>query len=269
MKTLSVHGIRDREYIPFDADDYSRFKFGCKEIAKQYGEDLADTFIRELMISPITNQIVVISSPFCFIPTATYAMKDYFIRSLNVFLVQNGLAPVQEAKIHRTITYKEDYGELDAESRLKLIGADSFHIDREFVQDKTCLFLDDIKITGSHEKVILNMIEAYKLQITPIFLYYAELLNKEIHPNIENQLNYSYVKSLLDLDKIIKNENFLLNTRVVKYILNSPFEEFKHFIQYQRTQLQQTIYHSAIGNSYHTIDDYKANLNYIKLLLNY
>lgn len=270
MKTLSVHKIRQRDYIPFDSIDYSKFKFGCKEIAKQYGEQLAFKFIAEIMQSePIKSQIVVISSPFCFIPTATYAMKDYFIRTLNNFLVKKGLMPVQEAKIHRTITYKEDYGELNAEDRLKLIGADSFHIDREFVHGKICLFLDDIKITGSHEKVIRKMIVDYELNIAPLFLYYAELVNTDIHPNIENQLNYSYVKSLLDLDKIIKNENFLLNTRVVKYILNSPFEEFKHFIQYQRTSLQQTIYHSAIGNSYHTIDDYKQNLNYIKQLLNY
>ncbi len=267
MKTYSLHKITDRDKIPFSAKNYSKFKFGCKTVSKEYGYALANGFIQELQTNPIENQIVIISSPFCFIPTATFAMKDYFVQKLNVYLIGKGLNPVQEAKIHRTITYKEDYGELGAEERMKLIGGDGFYIDKEFVSGKTCLFLDDIKITGSHERVIRNMVDKNNLNIDSYFLYYAELVEKSIHPNIENFLNYNFVKSLLDLDKIIKNENFLLNTRVVKYILNSNFEEFKNFIHYQPNVLVQTIYHSAIGNSYHLIEDYKKNLTYIKQML--
>ncbi len=264
MRANCVHQIKDRDNIPFSATDYSKFKFGCKTIAKQYGYELADWFINTLKFIPITEQIVVISSPFCFIPTATFAMKDYFVQRLNSYLVDQGLSPVQETKIHRTITYKEDYGELDAQQRLALIGKDGFHIDKAFVDGKVCLFLDDIKITGSHENVIKKMVIDNKLSITSIYLYYAQLDNKEIHPNIENFLNYSSVKCLLDLDKIIKNENFLLNTRVVKYILNSPHRDVINFIDYQPEILVQTIYDAAIGNSYHLIDDYKVNLTYIK-----
>jgi hypothetical protein len=64
----------------------------------------------------------------------------------------------------RTITYKEDYGELDAEQRLlKLIGNDSFHIDKMFLKGKTLVFLDDIRITGGHERMIMKMIDEYEL----------------------------------------------------------------------------------------------------------
>lgn len=267
MKTFSLHKIDDKDNIPFSEANYSKFKFGCKTVAKYYGYGLAEGFIEELDKAPITNQIVVVSSPYCFIPTATFAMKDYFIKKLNTYLIDKGLLPVQETKIHRTVTYKEDYGELSAEDRMNLIGADGFHIDKEFVDGKTCLFLDDIKITGSHEKVIQKMIVDNGLNITPLFLYYAELENKHIHPKIENYLNYYTVKSLVDLNKIIKNDNFLLNTRTVKYILNSNFSNFKEFIHYQSDVFIDSIYHSAIGNSYHLIDDYKQNLTYIKQLL--
>lgn len=273
MISFSAHKITNKYNLGFSPEEYSKFKFGDKTIAKKFGYELADKFIYKVFEKDFIHQmfsipLVVASSPYCFIPTATFAMKDYFIQRLNSYLIENGLDVVQETKIHRTITYKEDYGGLSAEQRLSLIKNDEFHIDKEFVEGKTILFLDDIKITGSHELVVKRMIENYNLSANHMFLYFAELSNAEINPNIENYLNYYFVKSLLHLDKIIKNENFMLNTRVVKYILCADFQEFKNFIQYQSNRMVNTIYHLAIGNSYHKIEEYKANLNYIKELVN-
>ena len=141
-------------------------------------------------------------------------------------------------------------------------------MDTNYVKGKFMVFLDDIIITGSHEKVITRMLDEYGIEDDRIFAYYAELCNKDIDPKVENYLNYAFVKNLLDLDKIIKNESFVLNTRIVKYMLNSNHEEFRTFISYQRVKLVETIYHLAIGNSYHLMDDYKENLNFIKNLLN-
>lgn len=268
FETYSLHKIKEEKKFSFSPTEYSKFKFGDKDTARKFGYALASGFIKDyLWTDTIKEQIVVISSPYCFIPTATFAMKDYFIQRLNEFLVTEKLPVVEETKIHRTITYKEDYGNLSAEERHTLIHNDGFHIDKEFIKGKTLLFLDDIKITGSHEKVIRRMIEEYDLDNRCIFLYFAELENKEIHPRIENYLNYYFVKTLLDLDKVIKNGNFLLNTRVIKYILNSDHSEFRTFIQYQPIKLVHNIYHLAIGNSYHLIDEYQTNLKYIKKLI--
>lgn len=250
MNRYSLHKIDNKDKLPFSATKYSKFKFGCKTTAREFGLALAKGFISEyLSENPIKGQIVICSSPYCFIPTATYAMKDYFVQALNMHLVNIGSPVVEETKIHRTITYKEDYGGLDKDARMKLIGNDGFHMDKEFVKGKTILFLDDVFITGSHEAMICSMIDRLKLKNDCMFLYFGQLVSSEVHPSIENDLNYAYVKSLLDLDSIIKNDNFLLNTRVVKYILNSPREEFRTFIQYQKRLLIQTLYHLAIGNS--------------------
>lgn len=264
-QTYSLHKINNKETITFSPEEYSKFKFGDKDIARKFGYQLAEGFISDfLKNNPINNQIVVISSPYCFIPTATFAMKDYFVKQLNEYLAENGFDVVEETKIHRTITYKEDYGKLSAEKRKSLIGKDSFHIDKEFVKGKTLLFLDDIKITGSHEWVIDKMIDGYNLDNDHVFLYFAELINKEVDPTIENWLNFYYVKSLLDLDRILKNNNFLLNTRMVKYILNGNHEEFKTFIEYQPRRVVDSIYHLALGNSYHKMDSYKKNFDLVR-----
>jgi hypothetical protein len=266
--TYSLHKINQPYHFGFNPDDYSRFKFGDDAVARTFGEQLAEGFIKtHLQVSPIREQIVVVSSPYSFIPTATFALKNYFVFRLNRWLADHHFPVVQETKVHRTITYKEDYGELNAEQRLQLIGNDSFHIDKTFLDGKTILFLDDIKITGSHERMILKMVKEYDLEGDVYMLYFAELTNKAIHPNIENVLNYHFVKSIFDLEPIIRGESFFLNTRIVKYILHYDFDAFCIFLQNQTEGFVDYLYNMALGNGYHTIEAYARNLAFTKELL--
>ncbi|MFW0717685.1 phosphoribosyltransferase family protein [Pedobacter sp. N23S346] len=263
--TYSLHKIDNTANFGFDPNDYSRFKFGDDLVARSFGKDLADGFIKYYLAdNRIADQIVVISSPYSFIPTATFAMKNYFVSQLNRWLVENGGLTVQESKVHRTITYKEDYGELSAEERMNLIGNDSFHIDKDFLEGKTLLFLDDIKITGSHERMILKMAKEYGLRNEMHMLYFAELVNKDIHPNVENFLNYHQVKSIFDLETIINNGYFSFNTRIVKYILNTAPSSFSIFLERRDHDFIHQLYDLALGNSYHLMDAYADNLQLIK-----
>lgn len=265
ISTYSLHKIKDNINFGFSPQDYSRFKFGDEAKAKLFGQSLAKGFIEEyLNISAIEEQIVVIASPYSFIPTATFAMKNYFVFELNRWLAEYGYPVIQEAKVHRTITYKEDYGELNAEQRINLISNDSFHIDKSFLKNKCLLFLDDIKITGSHEKMILKMVDEYGLSNDIHMLYFAELINRNIHPNIENYLNYFDIKSIFDLDKIIKGGNFCINTRIVKYILNTESDTFSIFLANQTEDFINLLYDMALGNGYHTIAAYAENLQLVK-----
>jgi hypothetical protein len=268
-KIYSLHKIYSSTAFGFDAGDYSRFKYGDDDIARSFGADLADGFIKNILKDQVVyKQIVVISSPYAFIPTATFAMKNYFVFQLNRWLASHHWPVVQETKVHRTITYKDDYGALDAQQRMNLIGNDSFHIDAAFLENKMLVFLDDIKITGSHERMIAKMIGQYNLKNDDVYmLYFAELANTDIHPNIENYLNYHDVKSIFDLDKIINSGSFSINTRIVKYILCYEHESFCIFLQNQSFKFMDQLYNMALGNSYHTMDSYLQNLNYLEQLL--
>jgi hypothetical protein len=266
--TYSLHKINSSTHFGFSATDYSRFKFGDDAAAAKFGRALAVGYINEVLVQmPQAVQFVVISSPYSYIPTATYAMKNHFVAQLNRWLADNEWPVVQEAKVHRTVTYKEDYGALDAEQRLKLISNDSFHIDAVFLQGKVLLFLDDIKITGSHERMITKMINTFSLTNEVHMLYFAELVNDTIHPNIENYLNYHEVKSIFDLDRIINSGSFCVNTRIVKYILNSYHRDFSLFICYQTKEFINHLYDMALGNGYHTIEAYSQNLEHLKSYL--
>jgi hypothetical protein len=270
--SFSCHQITSKEDIPFSIEDYSRFKYGSKKIARIFGRELADAYVLsdEYKHCDLDScRIVVLSSPYSFIPTATYAMKDYFVARLNFHLIMSDRHPVQECKVVREHSYIEDYGEMSADRRGELISREKFHTDREFLKDKHLIFLDDIKITGAHQKGMEEMI--YRLGISKYsdysFLYYAELINPGVDPALENHLNYAHIKDLIGLNDLIHNDEFMFNTRNVKFMLGSHPGEFNMFIAYQSKAFRETLFTCVIGNSYHMVPDYKINFNVLKRLV--
>jgi len=269
LPKFSLHKIDNEKSFSFNPHEYSRFKYGDDKVAERYGEELASAFIIEILQNyDLKNiQMVVISSPYSFIPTATFAMKNYFVNFLNRWLVQQKYLPVQESKIHRTVTYKEDYGNLTKDERFDLIKNEEFQIEKTFLENKLILFLDDIRITGSHEKMIQSTLEKFNIQNDYCLLYFAELINDNISPKIENYFNNFCIKSLKDLINIIKSERFVFNTRFVKFVLNANENECKSFLLIQDTNFLNKFYDLCIGNNYHSIEAYKNNFEYLEKLI--
>lgn len=271
INRFSAQKFSSKSELGFSAKKYSKFKFGCKDTARLFGEELGRKFCVSETFKAIVEQskkqdkrIFILSSPYIFVPTATFAMKDYFVKVLNHHLYLNKAKPCIETKVSRAKSYGNDYGKMNAEERNEIMKDEVFHCDAELINNHICIFLDDVIITGGHERRMVRMIEHYNLNISQNFLYYAELTNAEVHPNIENELNYAYVKNLLDLNRIIMNNNFRMNTRVVKYILNAPHRECVNFLDYQKQDFINHLYANAIGNSYHTIPEYEMNFKYLK-----
>lgn len=268
IKTFSAFKIESVNSFDFSTVEYSKFKFGANNIARKFGYILADKFINDSFQENYTGKpIVVLPSAYAFIPTASYHMAMHFADKLNFFLYSNNFSPIEVGKISRNVTYREDYGEMSAEQRFNLIKDDKFHMDFEVLKDKILIFVDDIKITGTHEKIILKMLENYDIQNEYYLLYFAELINHNICPTIENHLNYSFVKSLSELDYIIKNEEFVLNTRVVKYILNSNYNDFNDFMSMQSKRFLIELFYNSIGNEYYQFIEYQQNIKLLENIL--
>jgi PRTase ComF-like len=183
------------------------------------------------------------------------------VEQLNLYLYLQGLPSLQESKIHRSVTYREDYGAMSAADRLKLIQNDAFHTDSSFLSGKTLIFLDDIRITGTHERIITKLLDESDIQNDCFFLYFAAVTNPAIDPTIENYLNYYEVTSITELESIIQGGHFSFNSRVVKYLLNGNSEVFSAFLERQTEDFRKALLFQAIGNAYHTIPGYKKNLS--------
>lgn len=262
--TYSLHKIHDKNNCPFSESEYSRFKFGDNALAQKFADELFEGFIakhKDLILAH--NEVVILPSPYLAIPTASNYLGFHFRARMNHFLYTHGRKALAESKIYRNQTYTTDYGNLDFNDRVKLIANDTYYIDRNYINGKLCLFMDDIKITGSHEHIVKKILTEHGVEGEFVFVYFAELLNKDIHPNIENYYNYFYVKDSESLATVINSPQFVFNTRTVKYILKLNRQDLVTFLPQVATNLLQELFNLAVSNNYHTIDDYKDNLNYI------
>lgn len=266
-KSYSLHKITSKSNLTFNPSDYSWFKFGDKDFAKKIAKELFDGFIisnSEKILEQ--NEIIILPSPYLSIPTASNFLCFYFKEFLNKFLFENNKKAAIESKIYRNQTYVTDYGNLDFEERVKLISNDTYYIDKEFINGKFCLFLDDIKITGSHEHTVNKILSQYDVKGDFFFIYFAELVNKDIHPNIENYFNYFSVKGIEEIIDVVNRKNFQFNTRIVKYILNLNEDELTLLLNSINSIRREELFLLSISNNYHQIREYNKNLTTIKTI---
>jgi hypothetical protein len=265
--SYSLHKIIDKNQCPFDANEYSWFKFGDKQYAEKFAVELFESFIEkysDLLLS--RTEIVILPSPYLSIPTASNFLCYYFKKCLNSFLFKNNKKASVESKIYRNQTYVTDYGNLSFDERVKLIANDTYYIDRNFINDKLCIFVDDIKITGSHEHTINKILDQYNVNGDFVFVYFAELMNKDIHPKIENYYNYFAVQRVNDVVEIVNRTKFQYNTRIIKFILNFDEEQFSFLINNISIEKRNELFHLAISNNYHQIIEYQNNIETIKII---
>lgn len=261
---LSVYKIDSEYNFPFDIKDYSYFKFGKREITKCYADKLTFLISEYINKNNIENKIVIYPSPYSFIPTASCHMTFIIYENLkSIFKEIN----ISKSKIKRKNTYYQDYGNLNKEERYNLIKNDTYEIIEYPHEDSILFFIDDIAITGTHQQIIEETLEENKISNSKVFFYLAELINKDLHPNIENKLNYSSVNTCYDLIKLFSEKNFLLNTRFTKKILSLPKEELQLFINSFITEICiENLTHlvdSCYQNNYDKIELYKSNLSFL------
>lgn len=258
MLTISLH--KTDKFTPEFYEAYSKFKHGSKTQARSFGKQVANV----VSFDGYKN-LVLYPAPHNNIPTASSSFKDYFLSYIASDLADQGIS-VKQGTVNREYSYDDDYGLMDAEQRKQAISSDSFHIDKTFINsDDTLVFIDDIKITGSHESRIKELLERQGIKNQIVFIYIAEYTGSD--PTIEHRLNHAVVNNLKDVNSIIRNEEFIFNTRVVKYILRADIEEFVSFITYQSDSFKQTLFSLSILNSYHNNSKYKVNFSILKNLL--
>ncbi|MDR2533887.1 MAG: phosphoribosyltransferase family protein [Tannerellaceae bacterium] len=268
LSHFSLHEIHSAGEPGFIPEEYSKFKHGAMNIARRYGYALAEAFISGCFAKQYGGEpVVILPSAYSHIPTASFHMCRYFADRLNLWLFENNFPVVEETRIYRTVSYRDDYGQMTAEQRYSLICGDEFYIDKGFTEGKILILIDDIKITGTHERVIMNLLDKYNMTNHCFMLYFAELMNRDIPPMIENMLNYAFVKSLSDISSIIRNETFGFNTRVVKYILNTDPDSFDSFTAGQSWEFIADLYCNAIGNEYFKFPAYRRNLGALRSLV--
>lgn len=261
-KRYSLHHIHSEDEFSFLPEEYSFFKYGDKLYAEKFAKELFEGFISEHEPVLATDKdIVILPSPYMAIPTASNFLCFYFKKHLDFYLFRKGKRSSILSKINRNHTYTTDYGNLSFEDRKNLIANDTYYLDKDFLRGKLCIFIDDIKITGSHEFTVNKILNEYKVEADFLFMYYAELMNFDLDPKIENYFNYYAVKDVGHVAEVMSKPSFQFNTRIVKYILGLDSGNFEYLTSKVKKEQMDHLLELAISNNYHLIKEYENNIN--------
>jgi hypothetical protein len=262
IKRFSLHQFEDRDTINFDPNAYSRLKYGSGEAGKQFGEELAVAFYEKYYDVIATKQLVVSESAYQYMRNAASMITDAFCNKLNSLISELNGNYIQRIKINRLVPYIQDYGKVSLKQRVKLLKKDTFTFDYDYAKNKFLIFIDDIFITGTHQKKIEEMVEHYGIDTNECMcVYYAELLNPYEDPSIESYLNNYKIKTLRDLGSLMLNDkDYRIIVRTAKMILSyEDTKEVDALFDVVNKEILTEIYYNCLGEGYYKNPAYSKN----------
>lgn len=265
-KSFVAHSFDGIASLPFSAKEYSQLKFGSDRIARKFGYELADAFFKAHADVLLVNNCVVIPSPYNHVKNAASIMTEHFVDRLNHLLVNANGNHVETSIIHRKVSYTNDYGFLSKEKRRSLIDNDNFYLNRQFIKGKVLIFVDDVRITGTHEDKLVDILTRERLKNDAFFLYYGDYIKREVGCDIEAEINFAGITDVASYVELAKEPHHHIIVRPIKFLLKQPEVTFNHVLREMSDAALLQIYNGCLGEGYYRIPEYQANFG---LLSNY
>ena len=264
---FSVHKFTSLQDAKFDPSEYSFLKFGSDRAAKKMGYELADAFFMEHAKRIIDASIVVIPSPYNYVKNAATIMSEHFVDRINHHIIKNGGSATEWSIINRKVSYINDYGFLDADSRKQLIDGDQFFFNCGFLEGKTIVCIDDVNITGTHENKLRQVLNDYNIQNDTFFLYFAKYIGEPGNAKIEAALNFSGVNDAKGFIELTKEPDHHCIVRPIKYLMNQDHEQFKVILSQLPTNYVGKMYYGCLAENYHKEPAYKKNFEFLQQMI--
>lgn len=258
LRTITKQGA---EFVyedgsPFNAVKYSRFKYGDTDVAKAYGQEMAVRLESHVLEAAELNRepVVITASAYKMLPTAARSVAQVLYDRLH----ETGYK-VDAGRIHRLNLTNGDYAAMTAKERESAMRQNGIHIDEEHFVKRHVIVVDDIKITGAHERSIREMFEGRDiLSLTHIYVVQMDPRLVADDPAAEDALNRSWVNGLDQLTELIMDDPraYLFNARTVKLILSAPYANLDPFLRMLANEHIRKLYDGAKGDGYDLMSPY-------------
>ena len=257
MTVVSAVQFSSIDELP--AADYSKLKFGSRHSARKLGRQLADAIFEQHYDLLLSTDCVIIPSPYNYVANAATLLTRAVVEELNRKIVAVNGNSVSYSVVHRHVSYTANYGALPKDARMRLLSGDQFFFNAEYLAGKTVIFIDDVKITGTHEERIKIELSRTNLKLGHvIYAYYAEYFGTR--PEIEAELNTQLINSPAALVHMWTTEPCDVVVRTIKLLLSQPAEQVASIVQQLPPAAVEAIYAGALGEQYHKIPGYQAAL---------
>ena len=249
------------DYEPFDRVAYSRFKYGYLPPAVEYGRGLAHQIVADLLESAGSEPIRVVSAPYKHLPTASHAIAQSLTRELSQIMIEEGIEPPVLVPFHKSRMGSNSYAQSSEADRLRSLATLGLRIDENLIRNTHVLVVDDIRITGSAEKATAAFMET--LAPRGVWYLHAARLPEgvgKVNPGLEDELNQSHSHTAGDILNDVVLNQFQLNTRVLRHILEYDESEYRWFLSEAPAGLLQEIYDAGLGNGLAYYQKYEDQL---------
>ncbi|WP_446666451.1 phosphoribosyltransferase family protein [Flexivirga sp. B27] len=216
----SEHGLPQAALV--DARGYSRFKHGDAAAGRRFAVALAALAAQCLDSRPV----LVTTSAFAQVPPAAYSLLIPFVEHLR------SLRPDLEVgafRINRRGVSNGDYSRMTPADRRASIGSADLTPERD-VSGTTVLALDDIRVTGNHERAMDRCLN--DAGVAEVWhLYVVDAADFAQCPQIESVLNEAAIDGAQDLLEIADERRFVPNARLCRRVLALPQQQLRHFVE--------------------------------------
>ncbi len=258
--TSSEKGYFNQHGAAFDSQFYSRFKYGCHASAAFYADELSRRVSGEYMKWK-DDEVFITGSAYKVAPTASGAIAD-----LLYLYLRPAFANIRTVKINRESIFPNDYGSLSFAERSKLMEQNRLWVDADLLRGKKLIVVDDLRVTGAHERKILELLDGVVAEI--LFVYVGQIIGGEHLPTAEAHINHAAIRSLQDLKQIVNRGRFHVNARICKYVLSYPHkDEVDEFLRSLPGDILESLYFCINGDGYNLMPEYEANFKLLNGLI--
>lgn len=251
--------------LGFDAvkvDEYSQFKYGNGTIAQRYGRLMGRQVIQNFPTLLDEEAVHITSSAFKVAPPASSALLNPFMESINDYAKEEGSDTLfLPLRIHRANLTNGDYATMTIEEREAIVAQNGLSLEEGAdIKQKTVIALDDIYVTGSHERSIEHVLEKNNVGDT-IYSYILEAKGGKSQPKIEATINGNAVKNVEDIITLAQNKDFTPNARLCKYILSQSIADIERFTTEVPTHVRDLVVRYAVGDELHQMSSYSTTFD--------
>ncbi len=236
---------------------YSKFKYGDGEVASTYGDLLAEKILEEGIVE--NGTYAVTSSGYKVAPPASHSMLGSFVHRLR----EESEATIVPFKINRGVLTQGDYASMSAEDREKIMEKNGLSLPPDFDYDiDGIMALDDILVTGSHERMLHKLFVRSGLSEKPISYAYILKVEKDCtDPRIEAEINHCAVRSLSHVAQLSRETSlFVPNARICKMIVSSDQATIEEFCNGIDPAALEIISQYIEGDELHEMDTYRSGV---------
>lgn len=249
--------VDERTNTVFDRETYSRMKYGDTAATKAFATDVANVLIDGmpgLVEDPAVPEFLVAYKA---VPPACFYLSRFCLDMVNEARAEHDNEPGRLIHVYKSRVAATDYAAASHEARQKELDGIGFSLEGRRLRDKPVVILDDIKITGSAERKMLEVVAPEDPAV--IALGYIATFNEAqaaTSPSVERDLNLSVINGINDLLPSIETSNFDLNIRTLKMILSSCPSVLMPFLEKIPEHLLEDIVRGTVDTGVDFVNQY-------------